>query len=1262
MPEFIEHPLIKEKALESRTYQEVIAASASGKNTMVVLPTGLGKTAVGILLSANRLDKYPDSKILMMAPTKPLVEQHRESFMKALNISKENFIEITGETKPEERVELYQKGKILFATPQTVQKDLEANRAGLKDFSLLIFDECHRAVKDYAYVPIASDYIKSAENSRILGLTASPGGDKEKIEEVASNLFIENYEIRTEEDSDVEEYVKEKRVNWIKISLTKHFKRVRRHLKDAYRTRLKKLKGFGFVNSTSNVSKKQLLNLQKKIGAQLSDEKSPRLFQGISLASACLKLQHGLELLETQGLEPLHKYFEEMKKDDSRASKSLLKDDDVNNALSVIKWMYNNNKEHPKLEKLKEILEDKIKDKKNAIVFTQYRKTVDLILEELSEMDNLKPVKFIGQKKGYSQDKQKEILEEFREGKYNALVSTSLHPEETIVVRSPKGEISVKEIGKFVECFLEEKNSSKVNSEWEAFTTNGKKSSFKPITRVHRHKRKNKVLNSYLQSCGSFLVTENHSVYSFNSSGDHKPAKPKEKTFVNLALEAPKIEKEIEIDLAKVLDRELPEEEKEKFYFTFNGLNHSRIRMMNSERKFLNSTNGKSWIKKISDESNLDSKTVSNIARRLEKRSIVTIKPMGRKKIISISKRGKRYKEFLNWFNSNQRYYKQKYRIDFESVLESPEYFRDFCDLKLERAYGKTSIPRFLKLNEELARFLGYFVSEGSIRNREKGGELQLTSHGGPIKEKMEKSVIQGLKMTPKKQPAGILIYSRLAYYLIKYVFKCGTSTEGKQIPPKIFSSPENIKNSFLEAYFEGDGYSNGKHIVLTTISRKLATGLNFLLRQLGVKKISIRKEKREKQHHRDIYRVEIKESLNFRTLEQKSGKSSYYDLVPNALGNKKAWKKFSNKYSQSIESPKCRKKSVPEQSSSFDFIKRNEIPKKQPDFVYDISVEGTERFFGGTGLACLHNSIGEEGLDVPGVDYVVFYEPIPSEIRTIQRRGRTGRQKAGDIYVLITENTRDEAYYWSSHHKEKKMKNVLEELKEGKKKEAQKSLDSFSRGDEIIIYADDREDKTIKKFKELDKDIKIRRERLEIADFLISERTAVEKKTSSDFVDSIIDNRLFEQLRELKEQFERPVLLIEGKSLFGHREVHPNAIRGALASIIIDFQVPILWTSDLEDTVETLITLAKREQKENDKRISIRGEKAPKSTKGLQKFLICGLPSVSGKLAERLLKKFGTPKKIFNASETELKEVEGIGEGKAEKIKNLLEKDYNES
>lgn len=719
--------LLKTDEIESRAYQEVIAASALGENTLVVLPTGLGKTVIAAMVAAKKAE---EGKVLFLAPTKPLVEQHIDTFDDFIDVDRDEMYVMTGDTRPDKRYELWEEKRIFFATPQVVENDLIANEIPTEEFSLTIFDEAHRATGEYSYV-----FINQKMHSHKLALTASPGGSKEKIMEVAENLDITNFEVRTEDDPDVEPYIQKKEVNWTHVSLDDKFEDAKKNLEKGYRDQLKELKKLGQISSTNNVHKGDLLKARGKISSQLSNSDDPELYSAISRVATALKIQQALELLETQGISQCYNYMEKLKDDDSKAAGRALNNDNIQKAKSMIEYLKKNGEEHPKLDKLRDIIGD-MEDDEKALVFTQYRDSTEKIAEELNT-EGLNAVKFIGQQgdKGMSQTKQSEVLQAFEDGKFNVVVSTS----------------------------------------------------------------------------------------------------------------------------------------------------------------------------------------------------------------------------------------------------------------------------------------------------------------------------------------------------------------------------------------------------------------------------------------------------------------------------------------------------------------------------------------------------IGEEGLDIPAVDYVIFYEPVPSGIRDIQRAGRTGRQEEGTVYVLIAEDTRDEGHFWSAHHKKKNMNKVLNELKnentmENKNKEGQKTLDGFNKSedkeDEIIVIADDRENSVAKKLSKMD--ITVRKNRLDVADFLVSERTAVERKSASDFVDSLVDQRLFSQMPDLQ-QFENPVIIIEGDDLYSHRQIHPNAIRGALASIAIDHGIPILWTDNEENTADMLETLAKREQEENDRTVSIRGTRSIKSEKELQQFVVAGLPDVNTKLAERLLEELGSIQAVFTASNSELMEVEGIGEKTANNIRTLIQRDYNE-
>ncbi len=177
----------------------------------------------------------------------------------------------------------------------------------------------------------------------------------------------------------------------------------------------------------------------------------------------------------------------------------------------------------------------------------------------------------------------------------------------------------------------------------------------------------------------------------------------------------------------------------------------------------------------------------------------------------------------------------------------------------------------------------------------------------------------------------------------------------------------------------------------------------------------------------------------------------------------------------------------------------------------------------------------------------------------------------------------------------------------------------------------------------------------LSVGDFILSDRVGVERKSAGDFLQSIVDKRLLSQAKLLRETFERPVLILEGKSLFFRRAIHPNAIRGALAALTVDLGIPILPTRDEKETALTLMAIAKREQISEVREVAIRGEAKGLTLPENQRFIVEGLPGVSAVLAKRLLEHFETVERIMCASEKELQEVKGIGKEKANTIRKVL-------
>lgn len=759
MAHYIDHPLIKSNAIEARLYQQVLAADVLKKgNTMIVAPTALGKTIVATLVAADRLEKVKNSKILVLAPSKPLAIQHESTFKEFLTVPCSS---ITGAVKTDERVKRWEESQIICATPQTVESDLLKGRYSLKDVSLVVFDECHHGVGSYSYVYLASRYVKESKFNLILGLTASPGSDKEKIKEVCDNLYIQSIVVKTEEDNDVRPYFNPVAIDWVRVKMSSELEKIKTHVDKALKIRLKGLKNMGVIRTVS-VNKLDILKTRGRVQSAIARSVNPKkeCFQAISILSAVINIQHSQELIETQGVVTFNKYVARLRKKKTKAAKSLIQDPNFGKAIYLAREAEKHGLEHPKLKKVTDIIKKELgqngqtklqsdryvkdADQKSSkiMVFTQYRDSLEMIHQKL-EKEGIKSAKFFGQasrdgEKGLTQKEQKEIIKAFKIGEYDVLLSTS----------------------------------------------------------------------------------------------------------------------------------------------------------------------------------------------------------------------------------------------------------------------------------------------------------------------------------------------------------------------------------------------------------------------------------------------------------------------------------------------------------------------------------------------------VAEEGIDIPAVDLVILYEPVPSEVRMIQRRGRTGRKRSGRVKVLITNGTRDEGYYWASVNKERRMKHqlidpdVLEELNSNaiermENEKRVKVLDPTPKKEELpVVFADTREgnSKVIRHLSEMEIDVKV--QAMAVGDYQVSDEVVIERKTAKDFVDSIVDKRLFKQARSLMEEFKRPLIILEGDDLYNGM-INPNAIRGSIASIALDFGISIIPTRNAQDTAAMIKRIAIREQSGEKTPIQIRTDKKPVNLWEQQLFIIESLPNIGPVNAKNLLEHFGTVANIINASESQLQEVEGIGKKTAANIRKVVDSKY---
>jgi Fanconi anemia group M protein len=209
-------------------------------------------------------------------------------------------------------------------------------------------------------------------------------------------------------------------------------------------------------------------------------------------------------------------------------------------------------------------------------------------------------------------------------------------------------------------------------------------------------------------------------------------------------------------------------------------------------------------------------------------------------------------------------------------------------------------------------------------------------------------------------------------------------------------------------------------------------------------------------------------------------------------------------------------------------------------------------------------------------------------------------------------------------------------------------------------IYVDNRENSVIvEQLVELGAEIK--EKQLDIGDYILSDRVGVERKQIKDFLTSIMDGRIFDQAARLKAAYTRPVFIIEGpQELLFIETTNPNIVRGALAAIAIDFGIPILWSINQKETACLLYWIAFREQIAEKREPTIRHTKKILPLAKAQEFLIAGLPGISTLRARMLLKKFGTPRKIFAAKEKQLLKIPGFGQKRVKIIKEILDSKYS--
>ncbi len=410
MTEFIEKKYVKKNSIEKRDYQINLANQAIKENCIVVLPTGLGKTAIALHAISEFLAKGTGG-ILFLAPTRVLVNQHYK-FLKN-NLTLDDISLITGEDAIPKRTKLWN-NSIVCATPEIARNDLNRKIVSTEQFNLVVFDEVHRTVGDYAYSGIAEWFEDST--ARLIGMTATLPSEKEKATEILTKLRISSVAERTENSPDVKPYTQETNTEWINVELPPELKEIQKLLKLALDERYDALRKNG-IKLAEQQSLSALLRIRQFVLNQNRRSAKP-LFTAI-------RIHYALNMLEAHGVTPFLKFCERAKAKKGVGVKELFEvDPNFTRAIHLANEAQSHGIEHSKIPKLKEIIES-VPGK--ALIFTSYRDSVDLIHSKLTELGISAGI-LIG-KAGNSGLKQIETVQNFRDGVFRVLIATRVGEE-----------------------------------------------------------------------------------------------------------------------------------------------------------------------------------------------------------------------------------------------------------------------------------------------------------------------------------------------------------------------------------------------------------------------------------------------------------------------------------------------------------------------------------------------------------------------------------------------------------------------------------------------------------------------------------------------------------------------------------------------------------------------------------------------------------------------------------------------------------------
>lgn len=432
MPELC-HPFLN-GGIEARAYQIAAAKECIRTSTLLVMPTGFGKTAVQWYCMAEALAK-DISKIVLTAPTVGLVEQQRKMAVERLNLSSDLIKTYTGSDRPTKRGILWEEAKLIIATPQVIRNDVDSGLISLEDVGLLIVDEAHHAKGNHATAQVADRYKQQGKKAWIVAATASPGSTKKNIEALRVRLGVQQIFVAHREDSLLKPYAVDMNIATIRLMLDSTTVSLLEPLEADQLNQTDVLRRQGFLAPTEHITAGIIEEAAQRASIAIS-RRDPRGYDAAKRISDVRRMHMLLDLIKTQGIRSARSYLqraEEESRDGERSTNRFLKKAVIHNFRLAVESIQEC---HPKSQQVSELVTKHLEEfpEDRVLIFSEYRDTVNHLVEDLNTIPGANVDRFIGQSKrgkrqGMTQKQQLEQLERFREGEINVLVATSVGEE-----------------------------------------------------------------------------------------------------------------------------------------------------------------------------------------------------------------------------------------------------------------------------------------------------------------------------------------------------------------------------------------------------------------------------------------------------------------------------------------------------------------------------------------------------------------------------------------------------------------------------------------------------------------------------------------------------------------------------------------------------------------------------------------------------------------------------------------------------------------